>query len=50
VTLRVVPPGLPDFSGYNIPKREKIYQMSNKYTNIFHSKTLQNLSKFGFFV
>jgi hypothetical protein len=24
--------GLPDFSTYNIPKREKIYQMSLKYT------------------
>jgi hypothetical protein len=25
--------GLPDFSRYNIPKREKIYQMTTKYTN-----------------
>jgi hypothetical protein len=25
-------PGLPDFSRYKIPKREKIYQISNNYT------------------
>jgi hypothetical protein len=25
-------------------------QVSIKYTNIFHCKTLQNLSKFGFWV
>jgi hypothetical protein len=63
-------PGLPDFSCYNIPKWEriyqitrkytkwpenmangrKIYQMDIKYTNIFYSKTLQNLPKFGFLV
>jgi hypothetical protein len=24
--------GLPDFYRYNIPKREKIYQMTTKYT------------------
>jgi hypothetical protein len=24
--------GLPDFSWYNIPKRDKIYQMTLKYT------------------
>jgi hypothetical protein len=26
-------PGLPDFSSYKIPKREKIYQISTNYTN-----------------
>jgi hypothetical protein len=52
---------LSDFSWYNIPKREKIYQKTikftkwrqnvpngQKYTNIFHCKTLKNLPKFGF--
>jgi hypothetical protein len=48
--------GLPDFSCYNIPKREQnipngqqngceIYQTDIKYTNIIHCKTLQNLPK-----
>jgi hypothetical protein len=50
--------------GYNIPKRENIvsnhkiyqmavkyrYQLSIKYTNMLHYKTLQNLSKSGFLV
>jgi hypothetical protein len=55
--------GLPDFSWYKIPKREKyikwlqnvpngrkIDQMAIKYTNIFHCKTLQNLPKLGLFL
>jgi hypothetical protein len=29
----------------NIPNGSKIYQMAIKYTNICHSKTLQNLPK-----
>jgi hypothetical protein len=29
---------------------EAIYQMAIKYTNIFHSETLQNLPKFRFLV
>jgi hypothetical protein len=55
-------PGLPDFSWYNIPKREKytklpkipipngdnIDQMAVKCTNVFKCKTLQNLPKLGF--
>jgi hypothetical protein len=28
----IVRTGLPDFSGYNIPTREKIYQITIKYT------------------
>jgi hypothetical protein len=63
--------GLPDFSWYKIPKREKytkltqtnytkcpqnitkdrkMDKMSTKNTSIFHCKTLQNLTKFGFLV
>jgi protoporphyrinogen oxidase len=58
-----VGPGLPDFSWYNVPKREKytkmttkftkwpldipngcqIFQMAINYTDIFHSKALQNI-------
>jgi hypothetical protein len=34
----------------NIPNGRKIYQMSTKYTNIFHSTDLQNLPKFVFWV
>jgi hypothetical protein len=56
--------GLPDFSWYQntktgkyipngriiyVPTVHKIYQMSIKYTNIFHCKTLQNLPKFELF-
>jgi hypothetical protein len=34
VSSRKSGPGLPDFSWYNIPKREKYtYQMTTKYTN-----------------
>jgi hypothetical protein len=56
-------PGLPDFSWHNTPKRWKmyqiaiklsnaieIYQMAVKYSDLFHSKTLQNLPNFGFLV
>jgi hypothetical protein len=57
------PPGLPDFHGPYIPKREKytkwlqtisnrhkLYQMVIKYMyNIYHSKALQNLPKYGIF-
>jgi hypothetical protein len=50
-------PGLPDLSWHNIPKPRKIYQngrtvyqMTIQYTNIFHSKALQNLRKLGFLV
>jgi hypothetical protein len=25
--------GLPDFSGYNIPKREQMYQIATEFTN-----------------
>jgi hypothetical protein len=49
--------GLPDFSSYNIPKTgENIpklplsYQMAIKYTNLFLSKVLRNLTKLGFLV
>jgi hypothetical protein len=58
--------GLPDMSVDNIPKREKIYQITKwpqnipngrridqgavKYTNIFHCKSIKYLPKFGFFV
>jgi hypothetical protein len=28
----VTSPGLPDFSWYNLPKREKSHQMTTKYT------------------
>jgi hypothetical protein len=31
----------------NIPNDHKIFQMTTKYTGIFHSKALQNLHKFG---
>jgi hypothetical protein len=57
-------PGLPDFSWSKIPKRGKFYPITtkctkcplnisnghkiNKYVKIFHSKTLQNLPKLGF--
>jgi hypothetical protein len=34
----------------NISNGRKIDQMVTKYTKIFHSKTLQNLPKFGFLV
>jgi hypothetical protein len=50
-------------TGENIPDYHKIYQMAKnisngrkkdqmviKYTKIFHSKTHQNLPKFGFLV
>jgi hypothetical protein len=30
--------GLPDFLGPNIPKREKIYQMTTNYTAINYTK------------
>jgi hypothetical protein len=43
---------MPDFSWYNTPKREKIHQMTTKYTkytNIFHSNALQNMPKLGCF-
>jgi hypothetical protein len=56
-------PGLPDFSGHNIPNRWKIYkiatklqtrhkihQLATEYPNLFHSKALQNLPKLGFLV
>jgi hypothetical protein len=33
---------------YNIMHGSKIDQMAIKYTNIFHCKTLQNLTKMGF--
>jgi hypothetical protein len=49
---------LPNFYRYNVPKRGKIYQIAIKspyghkihqmdveYTNLFHSKALQNLPK-----
>jgi hypothetical protein len=50
--------GLPDLYWYNLPKREtifqiticKIYQMTIKYTNIFHCKSFRNLPKLGFLV
>jgi hypothetical protein len=35
---------------YNITKDHKMDKVSIKYTNIFHCRTLQNLSKFGFLV
>jgi hypothetical protein len=48
--------GLPDFSwpkrtklGKNISNGRKILQMVIKYTNIFHSKAIQNLPKIGIF-
>jgi hypothetical protein len=34
----------------NIPNVRKMFQMEIKYSNIFHSKVLQNLSKLGFLV
>jgi hypothetical protein len=34
----------------NVSNGRKIDLMDIKYTNIFHYKTLQNLSKLGFFV
>jgi hypothetical protein len=42
-------------TGQNLPnfhelKNRKMDQVSIKYTNIFHCKTLQNLPQFGFFV
>jgi hypothetical protein len=44
-------------TGENIPNHNKIYQMAEiyskvgiKYTNVFHSKTLQNVPKFEFLV
>jgi hypothetical protein len=43
--------------GENIPKNHNKYEIASKftkmaikYTNIFHSKNLQNLPKLGFFV
>jgi hypothetical protein len=36
-------------TGKNIPNGLKIDQMTVKFTNIFHFKTLQNLPKFGLF-
>jgi hypothetical protein len=33
---------------HNIPNDLKIFQMTIKYTSIFHSKALQNWSKLGF--
>jgi hypothetical protein len=64
------PPGLPDFSWCNVPKREEVYQMTTKYTkqlahllnrlkiyqittkctNLFHSKALQNIPTLGILV
>jgi hypothetical protein len=58
-------PGLPDFTPQYLPKRGKIYQLTNKYpkrsyrirdqmvikdTNLFLCKTLYNLPKLGFLV
>jgi hypothetical protein len=34
----------------NVPNGHKVYQMAIKYTNIFNSKTLPNLTKMGFLV
>jgi hypothetical protein len=34
---------------YIIPNGHILYQTAFKYTNIFHSKALQNIPKFGFF-
>jgi hypothetical protein len=34
----------------NIPNDCEIFQMTIKYTSIFHSKALQNLPKLGFLV
>jgi hypothetical protein len=58
MTKDVLGAGLPDFAWYNIPKREKLtkisqiipkghkqYQMAKKYSNISHSKALQNMPK-----
>jgi hypothetical protein len=33
----------------NIPNSRKIFQMTIKYTNVFHFKAPQNLPKLGFF-
>jgi hypothetical protein len=45
--------GLPDFSWYDTPNRKKytksILNISNIYTNNFHSKAIQNIFKLGFF-
>jgi hypothetical protein len=35
---------------YNIPNVCEIFQMAMKYLDIFLSKALQNLTKFGFLV
>jgi hypothetical protein len=50
-----LPPGLPDFPWYNVPKWGKMFQMIARlpnghkifltYTNIFLSKALQNVPK-----
>jgi hypothetical protein len=50
--------GLPDFSwqnipkwGENIPNEHKICIPNNiTYTNLFHSKALQNIADWGFLV
>jgi hypothetical protein len=39
-------PGLPDFSRYNPPKREKIYQMTTKYTKWPQHKMYQMATKY----
>jgi hypothetical protein len=40
-------PGLPDFSGYKIPKQGEIYQMTTKYTewpyNISNGRELDQM-------
>jgi hypothetical protein len=46
--------GLPDFSWYCIPKREKFYQITknipNGHTRMYRSKALHNLPKLVFLV
>jgi hypothetical protein len=35
---------------WNVPNGRNIFQMDIEYTNLFHSKVLQNLPKLGFLV
>jgi hypothetical protein len=34
----------------NVPNGQNIFQMAKEYTNLFHSKALQNLPKLEFWV
>jgi hypothetical protein len=44
-----LPQTIPNGHKLGIPNGHKIFQMVIKYTNIYHSKVLQNSPKFGIF-